>query len=150
MADHPALSVGLRAVTMRFSVLSLGLYILVATSVNAQYFSAGWTPGQPVPDTHAKGDIPQEPGHKVSPQRITPSSIVNFFDITTLLSSPLSVSLFSKLGINITERLESALEKTKVWDNRVPLITDDNYHDLIVNEPLTPQEEQDRTWIIVM
>lgn len=138
---------------MRFSVLSFGLYILVATSVNAQYFSAGWTPGQPVPDpelTRSKGGIPQEPAHKVAPQRITPSSIANFFDITTLLSSPLSVSLFSKLGINITERLESALEKTKVWDNRVPLITDDNYHDLIVNEPLTPQEEQDRTWIIVM
>ncbi|KAG6891310.1 hypothetical protein C0992_009191 [Termitomyces sp. T32_za158] len=138
---------------MRFSALSLGLYILAVTSVNAQYFSAGWTPGQPVPDpelTHAKGSIPQEPGHKVAPQRITPSSIVNFFDITTLLSSPLSVSLFSKLGINITERLESALEKTKVWDNRVPLITDDNYQDLIINEPLTPQEEQDRTWVIVI
>ncbi|KAG6868133.1 hypothetical protein C0993_007337 [Termitomyces sp. T159_Od127] len=138
---------------MRFSALSLGVYTLVATSVSAQYFSAGWTPGQPVPDpefTHAKAGIPQEPGHKVAPQRTTPSSIANFFDITTLLSSPLSVSLFSKLGINITERLESALEKTKVWDNRVPLITDDNYHDLIVNEPLTPQEEQDRTWIIVI
>ncbi|KAG6902461.1 hypothetical protein C0995_016323 [Termitomyces sp. Mi166 len=139
---------------MKFSALSLGLCALAAASVNAQYFSAGWTPGQPVPKsepTHVKdGMIPQEPGRKVAPERVTPSSIVNFFDVTTLLSSSLSVSLFSKLGINITERLESALEKTKVWDNRVPLITDDNYHDLIVNEPLTPQEEHDRTWIIVI
>ncbi|KAH0587995.1 hypothetical protein J132_10436 [Termitomyces sp. J132] len=133
---------------MKFSALSLGLCAFATASVKAQYFSAGWTPGQPEP-TPANNGIPQELGHKVAPQG-SATSISNLFDITTLLSSSLSVSLFSKLGINITERLESALEKTKVWDKRVSLITDDNYHDLIVNEPLTPQEEQDRTWIIVI
>ncbi|KAG6832353.1 hypothetical protein H0H87_001817 [Tephrocybe sp. NHM501043] len=139
---------------MKFSAFSLGLCVFAAASVNAQYFSAGWTPGQAAPspeltpvDTAA---VPEDTPSKVAPQRITPSTIVNFFDVTKLLSSELSVSVFSQFGINITERLESAIEKTKVWDSRVPLITDDNYQDLIVNEPLTPKEEQDRTWIIVI
>ncbi|KAG6910797.1 hypothetical protein DXG01_007686 [Tephrocybe rancida] len=139
---------------MKFSALSLGICALAAASVHAQYFSAGWTPGQaapsPEPTPAANAGVPKDTPRKVAPQRITPSSIIKFFDITTLLSSPLSVSLFSQVGINITQRLESAIENTKVWDNRVPLITDDNFEDLIVNEPLTPQEEQDRTWIIVI
>ncbi|KAG6866113.1 hypothetical protein C0991_008421 [Blastosporella zonata] len=139
---------------MKFSALSLGLCAFAAASVNAQYFSAGWTPGQaapsPEPTPTPNAGVPKDTPHKVAPQRITPSTIINFFDITKILSSSMSVSAFSKLGINITERLESALEKTKVWDNRVPLITDENYQDFIVNEPLTEQEEQDRTWMIVI
>ena len=36
------------------------------------------------------------------------------------------------------------------WDERIPFITDENFEELIVNEPLTEQEEKDRLWFIVM
>ena len=65
--------------------------------------------------------------------------------------SPPAVALFGRLGVNITERMQGALEGgSQQWDQRIPLITDDNYNDLIVNESLTEQEEKDRTWLIVM
>lgn len=54
--------------------------------------------------------------------------------------------MFAKLGINITK----TLEQPNHWDERIPLITDDNYHDIIVNEPLADEELQDRTWAIIM
>jgi len=72
------------------------------------------------------------------------------FDISKILTSEPLVSLFQRAGLNITEKLEGAIEKSKLWDDRVPLITDDNYSNLIVNEPLTEQEEHNRVWIIVM
>ncbi|KAG6850191.1 hypothetical protein H0H93_016619 [Arthromyces matolae] len=136
---------------MKLFALSLGFWAFA--SANAQYFSAGWAPGQPIPNpepTPAKGGIPQDTPVKVAPQRPNPKGISELFDITNILSSSVAVSVFSKFGINITERLESAIEHTKVWDSRVPLITDDNYHELILNEPLNAQEEQDRTWMIVI
>ncbi|KAG6812091.1 hypothetical protein H0H92_004391 [Tricholoma furcatifolium] len=140
---------------MKFSALSLGICAFAVVSTNAQYFSAGWAPGQPVPSaesTPANAGVPPHTAStgKVAPQRPSAGGVSSFFDLTTLLSSPLAESVFSKFGVNITERLASATEKTKVWDPRVPLITDDNYQDLIVNEPLNAQEEEDRTWILVI
>jgi hypothetical protein len=64
----------------------------------------------------------------------------------SLLASGPVASLFAKLGINITK----TLEQPNHWDERIPLITDDNYHDIIVNEPLADEELQDRTWAIIM
>ena len=64
----------------------------------------------------------------------------------SLLTSGTVASLFAKLGINITK----TLERPNHWDERIPLITDDNYHDIIVNEPLADEELQDRTWAIIM
>ena len=37
-----------------------------------------------------------------------------------------------------------------VWDPRVQLVTDDNWDELIVNEELTEEEEERRTWFLVM
>ncbi|RDB19791.1 hypothetical protein Hypma_012896 [Hypsizygus marmoreus] len=139
---------------MRFSVLSLA-GLAFAASVNAQYFSKGWAPGQPKvrtedapPAAAAQTSIPQKEAAPSGP--LKPSGIASYFDLGKILSSQPSVALFSKLGINITEKLEGAYERAKIWDERVPLITDDNFQELIVNEPLTEQEEKDRTWVIVI
>ncbi|KAF8897868.1 hypothetical protein BD779DRAFT_1667782 [Infundibulicybe gibba] len=59
------------------------------------------------------------------------------------------VSLFARFGVNITERLKDA-RQAALWDERVQLITDDNYRDLIVNEELGEQEEKDRVWFLVI
>jgi hypothetical protein len=131
------------------SLATFSLLALLASS-NAQYFSAGWSPGQKQPD-------PQQPVASkpvpvaAEPVKATtnPLSLLNLLDTNKILASGPSVALFNRFGINITERLETA-SLAKIWDERVPLITDDNYDDLIVNEPLTEQEEIDRVWIIVM
>lgn len=44
----------------------------------------------------------------------------------------------------------SAALNVKLWDERIQLITDDNYQDLIVNEQLSPKEEKDRAWVVIM
>jgi len=66
-----------------------------------------------------------------------------------LSNGPVS-QLFNRLGINITERLEAAKANSEIWDNRIPLITDDNYNDLLVNEVLTTEEEKNRVWFLIM
>ncbi|KAF8076755.1 hypothetical protein FPV67DRAFT_1472562 [Lyophyllum atratum] len=134
---------------MKLSALSLGLLALASTSVNAQYFSAGWKPGQPQETPSSPAPIPQKQ-KEATPDRLSPSKLASYLDITTLLSTGPVVSLFERLGINITERLADATERAKVWDDRVTLIRDDNFQELIVDEPLTQQEEQDRTWILVI
>lgn len=37
-----------------------------------------------------------------------------------------------------------------IWDERIPLITDSNYVDLVVNEEMTPEEEEKRVWFLVI
>jgi hypothetical protein len=127
---------------------SLALLALLASS-NAQYFSAGWSPGQKQPEHQSLKEPEPVPVAAEPAKAITPLSLLKLFDTTTILKSGPSVALFNRFGINITERMETA-SLAKIWDERVPLITDDNYEDLIVNEALTEQEEVDRVWIIAM
>jgi hypothetical protein len=56
--------------------------------------------------------------------------------------------VFERFGINITERV--ALTQANLWDERILLITDDNFQELIVREPLTEEEEKTRVWATVM
>ncbi|KAG5648752.1 hypothetical protein DXG03_000099 [Asterophora parasitica] len=134
---------------MKISALSLGL---LAAAANAQYFSEGWAPGKAVPTVDTPPTHPTSiPQKQAAPaERLTPAKIASWFDLATLLQSAPAVSVFERFGINITERLEGAVQAAKIWDDRVTLITDHNYQDVIVNEPLTEQEEQDRTWILVI
>ncbi|CAA7260140.1 unnamed protein product [Cyclocybe aegerita] len=135
---------------MKLSALAL---LALASTAHAQYFSAGWTPGQkphdtePAPDAAAQDSSPSSP--PPPPANAAPFSFSSLFDINKLLTSEPAVSLFSKFGVNITEKVHTALE-TKLWDDRVELITDDNFKELIVEEKLTPEQEQKRTWIIVV
>lgn len=136
---------------MKLAILAL---LGCALSINAQYLSDGWTPGQKahtVTDA-ASADAtytPQPPVAPTPPAQSKPLRLSQILDINRLLTSDPAVALFSKFGINITERVELA-NSNKLWDERIPLITDHNYEDIIVNEQLTEQEEKDRVWMIVM
>jgi len=115
-------------------------------AANAQYFSEGWVPGQAVtaePSAPSAGAPPS--GQKPQSE---PFSFSSFLDINNILTSGPVKGLFEKAGINITERLEAAA--VSLWDDRVPLITDENYFDMVVNETMTEEEEAKRVWVIVV
>ncbi|KAF8214154.1 hypothetical protein K438DRAFT_1706453 [Mycena galopus ATCC 62051] len=122
----------------------LGVLALVATA-SAQYFSEGWVPGQAVT---AEASAPSSAGPPQQNAQSGPSSFSSFLDINKILTSEPVKGLFDKVGINITEKLEAAA--VRLWDDRVPLITDDNYFDMVVNEPMTEEEEDKRVWVIVV
>jgi len=71
------------------------------------------------------------------------------FDLTNLLASGPVASLAARAGINISEKL-AEVRSRKLWDDRIPLITDENYEELIVNETLAEAEEKDRVWFLVI
>jgi len=135
---------------MKLSLAAISLIALAASS-NAQYFSAGWRPGQAAQETTTTAEyVPQPsstPPEPAQPQK--PFSISSLFDFNRILTSAPAAALFSKVGINITEKVQAALD-LKIWDERVELITDDNYKELIVNETMTEQEAKDRVWLIVV
>ncbi|PCH40984.1 hypothetical protein WOLCODRAFT_131634 [Wolfiporia cocos MD-104 SS10] len=114
-----------------------------ALCASAQYFSEGWKPGQPVPT----GSYEQQPAAVQS----KPAGSSRF-NLTNIFTEGAVGSLMGKLGVNMTERLEKAKAEAEVeiWDTRIPLITDDNYEEIIVNEPLSPEEEADRVWFLII
>lgn len=124
-----------------FSVLTL------AAAANAQYFSDGWRPGQAVTaepaSPRATGGIPPPKSEPAEP-----FSFSDLLDFNKVLTSGPVKGMFDKFGVNITERIEAA--GVSPWDDRIPLITDENYVDVVVNEKMTEEEERDRVWVIVM
>ncbi|PFH50138.1 hypothetical protein AMATHDRAFT_61595 [Amanita thiersii Skay4041] len=120
---------------MKFCGLLLGL-LTSSLLVRAQYFSAGWTPGQPV--------APNPTGTPAATASYVPGS-PDQQGSGTKQSGGFS-GFLSKLGFDIAK----TLEQPKLWDKRIPLITDENYNDMIVNEPLTEQEEKDRIWALII
>lgn len=133
---------------MKLSAAATLSFFLFTGSATAQYFSAGWSPGQkakPAADSPAKAYVPgQSSVASESASAAIPSATATSF-LGKLLTSKPAEALFSSFGVNISERLNE-----KLWDERVQLITDDNYHDVIVNERLTAQQERDRVWVIIM
>lgn len=133
--------------TMKLATLGL---LACALFVNAQYISEGWKPGQTVHTvTDAASPDPTYTPVETQSKQSNPLRLSQLFDINRLLTSDPAVAVFSKFGINITERVQLAFSNN-LWDERIPLITDHNYKDIIVNEQLTEQEEKDRVWMIVM
>ncbi|TFK43896.1 hypothetical protein BDQ12DRAFT_623119 [Crucibulum laeve] len=136
---------------MKFSLSILSL--LAVGAAHAQYLSEGWHPGQAtftVTEQAAQPSfVPPPPlADAPPPQKPSIKGIMDLFDISNILTSKPVAALFEKAGINITNKVE---EQNKLWDERIPLITDDNYKDMIVNEEFKDeQEEKDRTWIIVI
>lgn len=124
----------MRSLTYVASFLSLtGL-------VNAQYFSAGWTPGQAVPSqTPSPAHVPHSPS---TPATQHGPGKMSFLD-NLVTVGPLG-ALSSLIGLNITGT------PSATWDERIPLITDENYAEMIVNETLTPEEEKERVWFLIM
>lgn len=119
-----------------------------ATLVRAQYFSEGWKPGQAT--TQSPNSVPTGGFVPQPAQGGSPSAQGNFLE-RMLTSGPLS-RLFEKSGVNITERLEAAHRaRAEMWDQRIPLITDDNWEDLVANETFASEEEErKRVWFLVM
>lgn len=132
----------------------LAALAVCAPLVRAQYFSDGWKPGQPT--TQASNAAPTGGFDPAASQAAAaaqggPASSQGNFLERVLKSGPLS-NLFAKTGVNITERLEAAhAAQAAMWDQRIPLITDENYNDLIVNETFASEEEERaRVWFLVM
>lgn len=129
------------------SSISTILALVGIYTVNAQYFSDGWVPGQTVTQetasapTYVPGQSDNDPAGAASK---SPADLTE-----RILSWGPIATLFERAGINITERLEQQ-KITNIWDSRIPLITDDNYVDEIVKEVLTPEEENERVWVLVM
>jgi hypothetical protein len=127
---------------MRVFAFSLALLACV-TSARSQYFSAGWAPGDPTADTSSSA----QPEQTYSPvfKPLSGNPLQDFFT-----SGPLA-QLFAKWGFNLTQYVEAAKKlEAERWDSRIPLITDENYDDIILNETLTPAEEKDRVWFLVV
>ena len=129
---------------MRLETFALAALAFTAPSC-AKYFSDGWTPGQAVPtDAPASSlgaetaPLPPPPQHQFS------------FSLSHFLSTGAVSQVFERLGVNITQRLEAARANSEIWDSRIPLVTDDNFNDLIVNEVLTDEEEKERVWLLIM
>lgn len=117
-----------------------------AASAQAQYFSDGWTPGQPAYGTGEAAAPVYTPGAEHATNSPTQPGTTGSFDFSKLFTSGPVGSLLAKAGLNFSAVNGSG----ELWDSRIPLITDDNFGDLIVNESLTAEEEAKRTWFIVM
>ncbi|KAK0243281.1 hypothetical protein EDD85DRAFT_947424 [Armillaria nabsnona] len=115
----------------------------------AQYFSEGWKPGQAVPsEVPVPTSTPSSADSQEKSASLRPTDLLRLFEVKTWLTSEPAVALFSRFGVNITERLAAA--EVLPWDNRIPLITDDSYEELIVNEELTEEEEEERIWALLI
>ena len=132
--------------TMKFASVALAL-LTCASTVSAQYFSEGWTPGKPVTEEPPKAGPTSRP-KAAEPQ--TAAGGLSSFDMTWVLESAPVVGIFNRMGINITATLEAARNQVDTWDSRIPLITDNNYDELIVREPLSEEEKESRIWFLVM
>ena len=128
---------------MKLVSLLLGPVLLTA-STSAQYFSEGWKPGQPAQGTQ-EAAAPAYTAGAVPPSAQQGGS-TGSFDLSKLFTSGPVGSLLAKAGLNF-----SAVNGTEeIWDTRIPLITDDNFDELIVNESLNSEEEAKRTWFLIM
>jgi len=68
--------------------------------------------------------------------------------LDTLLTSGPVGSLLGMAGINMTQKVLEAQEKqANIWDRRIPLITDDNFEDLIAN---VDPSSKDEVWFIII
>ncbi|KZT71625.1 hypothetical protein DAEQUDRAFT_763840 [Daedalea quercina L-15889] len=128
----------------------LSASLALALSASAQYFSQGWQPGQSVAE-EAQPTLVYRQAQQSVP---TPESKPSRFDFKSVLTSGPVDFIASKMGVNMTEKLAqaeaAALAEAEMWDPRIPLITDASYEEIIVKEPLTPEEESERVWLLVI
>ncbi|KAF8592583.1 hypothetical protein K439DRAFT_1625932 [Ramaria rubella] len=126
---------------MKFAQFLLNCLIFV-TIANAEafHYSSGWSPGQTSSSVNPTA----------SPQAQNPSS--QQFSWSSFLTSGPIATFFAKSGVNMTERLAEAQRKAELpWDDRIPMIRDDNFEELIFNESFaTPEEDEVRIWFLVV
>ncbi len=133
---------------MKLSLLLIPFY---AVSIAAGYYADGADE-----QDGSKLDLNVDPPAPTPTPAPKPASgpskwLANFptFDLESILSSGPIASLIAKTGVNITEKLAEAKLKAQ-WDDRIPLITDQNYRKLIVEEPLSLEELDQRVWFLLM
>ena len=120
---------------------------LFAAASTGGYFSDGWDPDAPSTSTLT---TPIESATSPVASSTSPSS--PWFDWTRLVTSGPIHDLLTRAGVNVTQHLKAATQRAneKPWDTRVPMVTDENWEDMVVNEPLSLEEEKDRTWFMVV
>ncbi|KZT62945.1 hypothetical protein CALCODRAFT_489484 [Calocera cornea HHB12733] len=150
--------------------LSLALAGLSALSLaNAAYFSQGWKPGQPLP-THGiqagqkpnsvpiadfmKPKMAAEPAPRKSIFELAAYLQEMAQDALTspLRSGPVADLITKTTGVNISEAMEKAklAQSQSKFDPRIQQITDDTWEEIIEYEQLTPEEEDNRAWLILI
>lgn len=133
---------------------------VLASSVCAQYFSEGWTPGQPVPTENATPTLDGAFNPETATAAPTPAAKWSWkefssknLDLGRIVTEGPIASALSGIGINASEHLEQARLRAaeRGWDERVPLLTDENYELLVKNETFaTPEEAEKRTWFVIV
>ncbi|GJE87291.1 hypothetical protein PsYK624_033740 [Phanerochaete sordida] len=129
---------------MKATALFTAALAVCVAPAHAQYFSDGWQPGQPA---QAAAPTPAQGG---AAPAYTPAPAAGKFDFTKMIADGPVGGLLAKAGINLTTALNASAQLAELWDARIPLVHDDNWDELIVQETLTPEEEQRRTWFLVI
>ncbi|EJU06203.1 hypothetical protein DACRYDRAFT_73553 [Dacryopinax primogenitus] len=152
---------------MRFS-LALAAFSAISM-VDAAYFSEGWKPGQAPPTQaippgskqtsvpladflkpKAAADAPPRKGILELVQEL--QTMATDALTAPLKSGPVADIIQRTTGLNVSQAIERAKAAAlqDKWDSRIKLITDDNWEDVIEYEQLSPEEEESRTWLILI
>lgn len=134
---------------MRAFAVALSL----ALAASANYISHGWQPGQSVTTKAAATTTPgfdpirrsqsTAPASPAPPGGPTDSFWTKFFTTGAL------GDLLQSKGVNVTAAIEKA-RVSEEWDLRIPIVYDETFDEIIANETMTPEEEKERVWFIVL
>ena len=124
--------------------------ILIA---NTYAYTEGWRPGQPytkyITGTSAAGS--STPTKAADAPPVKPWSIkdIKFTLEDVLAKGPIS-NILQKFGYNVTAQLEKAREGIPPrFTTAIPLLSDINYEEELLNERFSsPEEEDRRVWAI--
>ncbi|KAG9039502.1 hypothetical protein FRB95_009082 [Tulasnella sp. JGI-2019a] len=130
---------------MRFALVILPL---LASTASAGLFS------DPKPDKAVRAPLFEGaiPDKNDVPSKKSVFDYIPKFDVETLLTTGPIAKLISKAGVNVTEKFEEAkrVAAETGWHLDIPLITDDNYKGLIVDEKLNEAQLEKRVWLILV
>lgn len=139
-------------------VVSFALFAVLSTTTSAAY-TDGWQPGKPytkyltssTTTGTAGSSIPTSPTS--SPQHAEQKSwsFKDIFNLENILTQGPVSRVIQKFGFNVTAQLEMARQGIPPrFAPDIPLLTDANYEDELLNEQYaSQQEEDDRVWAIM-
>lgn len=135
---------------MRLSALALPL--LAATTASAGWFSSNDDkPEAPTSAPLFEGATPK--AQPAAPAKKSYLDYIPDFNLEQILTSgPIANIIQRTTGFNVTEKYETAKREAKEtgWHPDIPLITDENFKQLVENEALTLDEMEERVWIILV
>lgn len=126
---------------------------LFSKLVHAGYFSEGWNPDDQSTTTSALSGIPtQNPEEHTGTPAHTHGFQFPALNLESLLVSGPIASVIAKTGINITQKLQEASIQTGQtrWDQRIPLISDALYQEMVTGEPLTLEDQEKSVWFFIV